>query len=450
MKFSKGVLTSLIVISAILVQGCSDNDSFNPEEPGKLKVMYQDEDTFNQRYGNLISSKFPNLEIEIVGTQQLYTLDVNTEEDYKVLIEKEEPDVILMNTLNQYSELAEKNKLLDLEQMLLEEDFKSADLLPGSLQLLREKGGTTLYGISPYFCANALYYNRDLFDKYKVPLPTKSLTWPEVIELAKRFPTAGSEEERIYGFTMNTYLSDLGLTIGETSGLQTTDSVGKKVTVRTDGWKQVYGMVADAQKSGAFYFPGNLDYSKLSYEESLKADKFISGKAAMTLKEFYYADYMKHVATSGKIKPVKWGWLREPVDPANPDVSSSFYLNEIYGVNANSANKEAAWQLVKLINGDEAARLLSRSNNSGCLMTRTIYNKPDEGVNYDPFYSLQPRGQSMLYKLGSFYRSFRPLMNKELEAVVSGSKNMDEALATLQNEGQLELDMLNKRLAKGR
>ncbi|TYP73150.1 ABC transporter substrate-binding protein [Paenibacillus methanolicus] len=447
MRLSKGVLTSLMFVSAILVQGCSGDDSFNPEEPEKLKVMYFDEDTFNQKYGQLIYSKFPNLEIEIVATQPIFTDSVvNMEQAYRDVVEKENPDVILMNTLTQYSELIEKNKLMDMEPMLLEEDFKSADLLPASLQLLREQGGGKLYGIAPFFSTKVLYYNKDLFDQYKVPLPTKSMTWPEVIELAQRFPTTGSEEDRVYGFAMHVLLSDLGSAIGETLGLRLTDSAGKKVTVQSEGWKQVYKMAVDAQKSGAFYFPGT-PKSTQSIEESLNRDKFIIGKAAMGIEDFYLANRMKMNAT--RVKKFNWGWLTEPYDPANPDVSSSFYLTEIYGVNADSANKEAAWQLVKYMNGDETAKLLSRSH-YGSLMTRTQYNQSDEGFNFDSFYSLQPpRGPEFFkYNLFNFARSLRELTDQELKAVAKGSKSLDEAITTIQNEGQLELDMANKRMAE--
>ncbi|MFB9327087.1 ABC transporter substrate-binding protein [Paenibacillus aurantiacus] len=438
MKGPKRVFASLVVVSAVLVQGCSGDDNedyaLDTNEAGQLKVMYVDEDTFNQQYGNAFNLKYPNIEIEVVAAQP-------------DLIEKENPDVILMNTVTQYSELVEKGTLLDLEPMLVEEDFKSADLLAASLQLLREQGSGKLFGISPYFSANALYYNKDLFDKFKVPLPTERMTWPEVIELAKRFPTTGSEEERVYGFTMDDHLSSLGFTIGDTTGFRYTDAFGKKVTIQTDGWKQAFGMAVDAQKSGAFYFPGDLDYSQLSFDEYLNADLFFSGKAAMTLKGTSYAGTMKVYATLGK-KPINWGWLTEPYDPANPDVSSSFALTEIYGVNANSANKKAAWQLVKDINGDVAAKLLSKTNN-GNLMTRTQYNTSNDGVNYDPFYTLQPRGQSVhMHTLSDFNRSFRQLTGKELQAVVSGSKSLDEAMTSIQNEGQLELDRTNKQLAE--
>ncbi|WP_187434303.1 ABC transporter substrate-binding protein [Paenibacillus methanolicus] len=408
--------------------------------------MYVNEDNFSQLYGNSFNLKFPNIEIEVVEVSSLAG-GGNADTAFHDLIEKENPDVILMSGVSQYSELVEKNTLLDLEPMLLEEDFKSADLLPASLQLLREKGDGKLYGISPYFSANALYYNKDLFDNYKIPIPTTSMTWPEVIELAKRFPTTGSEEERIYGFTMDENLSSLGFTIGDTTGYRYTDALGKQVTIQTDGWKQAFGMAVDAQKSGAFYFPGDLDYSQLNFDEYLDSDLFFSGKSAMTIKRTSYAGSMKVYETLGK-KPVNWSWLTEPFDPANPDVSSSFALTEIYGIHANSANKKAAWQLVKHINGDTTAKLLSRSSN-GNLMTRTQYNTSDEGILYDPFYTLQPRGQSMhMNTLSDFNRSIRQLAGKELQAVVSGSKNLDEAMTSIQNEGQLELDRTNKQLAE--
>ncbi|GFN33968.1 ABC transporter substrate-binding protein [Paenibacillus xylaniclasticus] len=448
MRVSKKAWAGVPLVLAMLVTGCSNGDnksaySMGEEESGTLKVMAQNESYFYQQYGNLFNAKFPNVELEVVDMQSLYRDGVT---DYKKalddLIEKENPDVLLLDS-DRYTKYAEENKLLDLEQMLQEKDFKSEDLIPGLTDWLREKGGGKLYGLSPSFYSQGLYYNKDLFDKYGVPVPDKSLTWQEVIDLAKRFPTTGSNEDRIYGLTLDygSSVFQLGAAIGGTAGLQIIDSQGEKVTIQSDGWKNAFDLAIDAIQSGALYVP-NMEQESGNYVSFMDNDLFFSGRAAMSLKGSYYVNQLENGALySQSFKPFQWGVLTEPIDPANPTLSTSFSVSDIYAINAKSTNTKAAWQLVKSINSDQVAKLLSRTDTSD-LKTRVAYNKAKDGTSLEAFYKLKPRDQQTYwYNVpGDFYMQINQIATTELQAVQSGSKSIDEALATMQSSGQAALE----------
>lgn len=67
--------------------------------------------------------------------------------------------------------------------------------------------------MAPSISTRALFYNKDLFDRYGVPYPTNAMTWDDVLALAKRFPTKGEGEGRIYGFgsgVMGTRMEEKG------------------------------------------------------------------------------------------------------------------------------------------------------------------------------------------------------------------------------------------------
>ncbi|MNF85312.1 hypothetical protein D3C84_677010 [compost metagenome] len=176
-------------------------------------------------------------------------------------------------------------------------------------------------------------------------------------------------------------------------------------------------------------------------------DVFFTGKAAMTLNGSYYVGQLENGAMYDQsFMPFNWGVLTEPVDPANPDLASSLSISEIFAVNAKSTNTKAAWQLVKSINSDQVAKLNSRTNNSGGLMSRVAYNKAKDGTSLDAFYALKPREQLMDWSKipGSFYEQFNQLAEVELKAVSSDSKTIDEALAVMQSSGQTALEKARK------
>lgn len=128
---------------------------------------------------------------------------------------------------------------------------------PSILKLLRDKGNGKLFGLSPTFNSSALYDNIDLFQKYGVEPPTDSMSWDEVLKLAKRFPTDGSEKDRIYGFSTQSHSSvfDMVWTISRTNGLRILNPDATQVTLAGDGWKRVLQTVVDAVKSKAVLIP---------------------------------------------------------------------------------------------------------------------------------------------------------------------------------------------------
>lgn len=55
---------------------------------------------------------------------------------------------------------------------------------PSIISALEKMSGGGLYGLPLYNDRMALYYNKDIFDKFGVPYPKDGMTWDEVIELS--------------------------------------------------------------------------------------------------------------------------------------------------------------------------------------------------------------------------------------------------------------------------
>lgn len=439
----------LLVAFVFIVSACSSKSTgvkpLDKDEKAVVKVMFYDEQQFFTQYGNLFTSKFPNVEIQVVSMQSVNGMNVtDREKAFKDLVEKEKPDVMMLDTA-QYEELAADNKLLDLGSLIEDEEFLGAEILPAVVEVLKEKGGGKLYGLTPSFYSQALFYNKDLFDKHQIELPTDKMTWEQVLNLAKRFPTAGDKDERIYGFSMmygNVHA--IGDMVGSTEGLTFISQDGKKVSYNTEGWKKAYQMAIDAWKADVIYTPSEESMATNSYEDYLKRDLFTVGRAAMTLNGSYAIDQMKQAKDNLKdYKPFNLGVVTVPVDPSNPDVSTSFGVYNIFSVNAQSPNLSAALELVKYINGDETAKLQSRSQRYGDLSTRTKYIKDVDGVSLAPFFSLKPK-VDVLERYSniptSFYQPFQELLNVEITKVVDGKQSLDDALKNIDEKGQQELD----------
>jgi len=143
-------------------------------------------------------------------------------------------------------------------------------------------------------------------------------------------------------------------------------------------------------------------------------------------------------------KPFQLGVAAGPVDPADPQTTRSLYFSDIFAIRANSPNADAAWEFIKFINGEEFARVKSRTLNNG-LLSRMGISTEYNGVNLEAFYKLKPKFDSNSSRdyakiPDDFHMQYRPILEREIKLAQEKKKSIDEALQTVQDEAQALLD----------
>jgi multiple sugar transport system substrate-binding protein len=179
-------------------------------------------------------------------------------------------------------------------------------------------------------------------------------------------------------------------------------------------------------------------------EDYYQSQPFLMGKAAMLVGYTYTLQNLKQAKESVKdYKPFEIGLVSGPVDPTDPTSTYGTNASEIFAINADSPNKDAAWDFIKFVNGDDYARVKSRSM-SGGLMSRMSFNKDYDGQSLDVFYSLKPKVNKSNNNFdktpSNFYGEYTTIMSKEINLVKENKKSLDEALKTIQSEAQAALD----------
>lgn len=447
---------SLMLLTGLLA-GCSTggNESKNNEKT-TLKVMYYDERGFYSQYGMLFSAIYPNIEIEVISTQNVnYEDGKDMQKALKEFIEEQKPDVLALGT-DEYSRMAGEGKLYNLESFIQKDEYDLEGIVPGVVDYLKEQSDGILYGLAPNFYSQAIYYNKDLFTKYDVPFPEDRMSWKSLLELAAQFPTTGTAEERVYGLKAgyNNGLYQFGQSIGASQGLSYVNPTNMQMTINTDSWKTVFETAQTAIESGTLYMddPNRMMSEQITYESHLLRDPFIGGKVAMTMDASYLMEQIKEAKSNNTVndKAIKnWDLVTMPVNPQNPDESSSMSIHQIFAIDAKSTNPEAAWKFISYINSDEFARVTSKVQN-GSFPTRTKYLSAEEGLNMAAFYSLRPV-QSSMYKdfdklPQDFFMKFDGITQQEMQGVTDGQKSVSEALDNLQAQGQkILLAEMNKK-----
>ncbi|WP_256758075.1 extracellular solute-binding protein [Cohnella sp. WQ 127256] len=453
MKFS---FSSFVLLSMLLlgISGCiggggdkTDSllDPLNRDKEVKLKVMYWDGSLFSKEYGMLFQNKFPNIDLEVASMSSLHdNPSLSYDEALEQFIAEKKPDVLLFFD-DRFRKYAINGTLLELDTVIKQEKADFEGIHPYAINSIRDFGDGKLFGLSGEISSAALFYNIDLFTKYGVEFPKDSMTWEEVFELAKRFPTDGNTEERLYGLTTDNYtkIAQFIQQVGAAQNLKVLNADATQLTINTDSWKMVFQTVIEAAKSGTYFAPTDEDgQSGGSFMAFLKGNLFTTGRSAMAFK--YSNEVQQIIDAKNMLKdvaPVNWGIVTAPVDPNNRTQSSYFGPGTIFAVNKSSANPRAAWEFVKYATSDEYAKHKSKQSYNG-ILSRMQYNSDKEGRSMEPFYKLEPKsgiGDDYSSTLPRFYEAFYALVNTEIDSVLSDKKSVEEALKTIQEKGQEEL-----------
>lgn len=107
---------------------------------------------------------------------------------------QQDVDLVYCNTVSEYYNYASKGVLLELTDYIKRNNYDMS-LLPPLMQDVTYNGG--IYGLPYKRTSWFLYYNKDLFDKDKIPYPGQ-MTWSEFRDLAKKL-THGSGSSQQWG-----------------------------------------------------------------------------------------------------------------------------------------------------------------------------------------------------------------------------------------------------------
>ncbi|GGG59892.1 ABC transporter substrate-binding protein [Paenibacillus radicis (ex Gao et al. 2016)] len=422
------------IILAILFTGCTQTAE---TEQTKIKVMYDNEYSFQSEYGNVFAVEHPNIELEVseITVGQYEPGGINK---LKKELEQEKPDVLYL-TPEQYKELLREGKLTALDGLIKTSNYSLNSFHSGILDILKQMGDGELFGLAPIFDASALFYNKELFDRYHIEYPTDQMTWDQVLQLAQRFPGKDESGEHLYGLSLQFWESTpSGLLerLNGIEGLADYDFKQKKILIKTDANRK------NAEKAVALFEKEVIPYYEIQNgmieSDDVEKEPFITGNSAMYLGSFTFFNTLVRLTAENGNK-MQWDMVTEPINPQFPDQAVSFSLIKIFAINAESSNQQAAWQFIQFANSDSLAKLKSKSN--FFLQSRTGTMNEKNGHSLEPFYKLKFT-QSFSYpeeNLQLFLREYGALKRAQFKEVLDHNKTLNQALETIEAEGQLLL-----------
>ncbi|WP_218096247.1 ABC transporter substrate-binding protein [Paenibacillus solanacearum] len=184
---------------------------------------------FDDLYGDLLKKKFPNVSIKLFSPNK----DSGGQGLNQLILSGVKLDLIKVSGASFYTFLEDNGLQDDVSDLIVKYNYDLNKFHPSVLSYMRSFGtGKEIYGIPNAVAATAMFYNKDIFDRFGVPYPKDGMTWDETYELARKVTHLDGGVQYL-GFQENISF----LTITNQLSQSFLDPKTNKPTINQDNWK---------------------------------------------------------------------------------------------------------------------------------------------------------------------------------------------------------------------
>jgi ABC-type glycerol-3-phosphate transport system substrate-binding protein len=401
------------------------------DEPAEL-VFYSmsrdSEASFNERYGDAIRRKFPNYTIKYIQRAQGQDLPDLINAGTRIDIHWD--SIGSFPGSNLVYELS-----YDMTELIKKHNVDLSRFEPTLIDAIKQLGDGKIYGLPVYNERMALYYNKDLFDKFGVPYPKDGMTWEEIADLSKKLSI---EQDGISYTGFSPSVNHMFLT--NPYSIPLLDKETQRSTLQDERWKKVIDAMLIQPTNTPVYrkamgnFKGKvLDLGHFATEQTLAM--FVSSPLLPIVKK-------------EELSKFNWDIVSYPVMSDLPGVGPQSYPG-YFAITKMAENKDAAMKVIKYLTSDEYQLDMAKKGIMTTLKDETIQKALGQesefkGKNYGAFFYNQ--FPEMAYK--SVLESQVPVLatyTKSLNKVASGEVDLNTALRTAEEETNKLLDDFQKK-----
>ncbi len=327
-----------VMVVGLLVAGCGN------KKPGVTTIRFTSwgNDVEEQSLRALIKEfekRNPHIRVEVEITPWSRMLD-------KLMISSaggRPPDVTRISS-EWFPPIAAKGLLEPLDKYIERDNYDLDDFYPESIEGWGVWNGQILE-IPTDIDIYAMYYNKDMFDKYKIPYPDETWDWDKYLEVAKKLTidTNGDGQIDQWGTTLDMWWQDYVYANGGT--IIGPDAATGDVQCTLDQPAAYQGLQFMADLINKYHVSPTAEEAANQGTSKL----FTSGRIGMTISGSWAAELIyKNEITTFKydVAPI----------PKGPKARVSIICGAAYAVLNRSQHKEEAWELVKWMTGKEYQR----------------------------------------------------------------------------------------------
>jgi multiple sugar transport system substrate-binding protein len=374
----------IFLFAALLafLSGCSNDSSITSEGQDQAKKIseqpvtvtfgmapdgYLSDEEFNRFVVQAVAKKYPWITVSRIP----YGGDAGGLT--KIVASGEVPDVIVQNNINGVTDYLELGLGYSLTDMIKKYNVDMSRFEPVTLDTIRAVAHQDeLVGLPYTRHFNALYFNKELFDKFGTAYPKDGMTWDDAYELARKM-TRKQDNVQYRGLE-----TDVIERIASQLSLPYIDSKSNMSVVNTDEWKKVLQFVTKIHQ-----IPGN--------------EQISNGAAA---KNLFTKDQTLAMLAGNNIifntnlinSPDYWDIASLPIWKEAPGLG--FRVDEhLLSITATSKHKDEAFLVLATVVSDEVQMDLSRQGHLSVLKDQKI--RDAFGADWD---FLKGKNMQAIYK----------------------------------------------------
>jgi multiple sugar transport system substrate-binding protein len=302
----------------------------------------------------------------------------------------------------------------DLEPLAKQFRMDLGQFNPVTLDMVRAygKNDNKLIAIPYTLGFRAMYYNRDIFNKFGVPYPKAGLTWEDAIDLGRKL-TRSDGGVQYYGFNSS---ATPFLPISDEMGLSYINPSANKAAVNSDSWKKAFDLAAQV-----YQIPGN--------KEAL------TGGQNRFLKDKNLAMFVGNNALR-QMLDLNWDVTSVPTLKEKPKQGGQAF-GVTLAVSAQSKHKEAAFQVIVNTLSDEVQLEMVRDGRPSVLKDPKFTKEFGKGMSNVTDQHLSDILQVSFSKpqgTSEYDASAQKIMNQKFADVINNGKDSNTALREAEDE----------------
>lgn len=301
-----------------------------------------------------VSKKYPFITVERINTSDKGSSVTD------LLAAGITPDIVgyYPGTIGQLNELKLTN---NIEELIKKYKFDVNRISPEVLDTIKVASNQNyLVGLPTYNTLFALFYNKDLFDKFGVSYPKDGMTWDQLNELGVKLTRVDS------GVQYRGLYADYLYRGARQLGLSAVDFTTNKSVLSSDPWKQLF-----QYWSNLYSAPGLMEGNYKNIATNINTSSFAAGELAMIADQ---------AATATKVTKMNWDLVTYPTNPKAPGVGQRVD-GPVLNITAQSKNKDAAFLVLETILSDEVQKNMSQNLVASVLKDQKIKDAYGTGIS---------------------------------------------------------------------
>jgi ABC-type glycerol-3-phosphate transport system substrate-binding protein len=278
-----------------------------------------------------------------------------------------------------------------------------------------EKG--ELYGLPIETGFHALFYNKEIFDKFGVPYPKDGMLMEDALEVARKV-TRVQDGVQYRGWDMGSVVR-----MAQPLGMEYIDHKTEKAIMTSEGWKRAFEIGRQI-----YEIPGNAP-SKTADKNGTKG--FITDRSIAMLNQTNIFSQLKDAEKDG----LKWDVAQHPYYKEKPNTygNSTVYM---IGAVPTTKYKEQVMQVIEVMTSDEVQMNVSKAGRISPLKSdavKKVFGQDDPNLKTKNVTGIL-KSNPVKYPIYLYREIAEPMTEKKFNAYLSGKEDVNTVLRQLSEE----------------